>query len=166
MELKINPEFEAIIPPINSEEFKQLESNIISEGQLLSPIITWNGYIVDGHNRYKILKAHPEIEYKTFEKHFEDKFEALAWICKNQIGTRNLSDRYMKYLRGKQYEAEMKSIKFCGNQYVNADGTKVKESGLGYCNPDHKAHGTRTELAKRNGVPGKRMLFPPLFVTE
>ena len=50
--LKIDPEFEDVIPPISSEEFEQLEKNIVSEGALLSPIIIWNGYIVDGHNRY------------------------------------------------------------------------------------------------------------------
>ena len=102
--LNIDPEFKDVIPPISSEEFEQLENNIVAEGEILSPIIIWNGYIVDGHNRYKILQKHPEIKYRTFEKHFEDKFEAIAWICKNQIGTRNLSERYMKYLRGKQYE--------------------------------------------------------------
>lgn len=164
--LKIDPEFKDVIPPISSEEFEQLENNIVAEGEILSPIIIWNGYIVDGHNRYKILQKHPEIKYRTFEKHFEDKFEAIAWICKNQIGTRNLSERYMKYLRGKQYEAETKSVKFYGNQYVNADGTRtnfVKESGLGYSNPDHKAHGTRTELAQRNGVPESQIRYARQF---
>ena len=87
LELQINPEFEEVIPPAGHEEFKQLEENIVAEGELLMPIIIWNGYIIDGHSRYKILKKHPEIECKTFEKHFEDKYEAIAWICKNQIST-------------------------------------------------------------------------------
>lgn len=88
LELQINPEFEEVIPPAGHEEFKQLEENIVAEGELLMPIIIWNGYIIDGHRRYKILKKHPEIECKTFEKHFEDKYEAIAWICKNQISTK------------------------------------------------------------------------------
>ena len=164
--LKIDPEFENVIPPISSEEFEQLEENIVSEGMLLSPIVIWNDYIVDGHNRYKILRKHPEIECKTFEKHFEDRFEAIAWICRNQIGTRNLSERYMKYLRGKQYDAELKSIKFFGNQYVNADGTKIhsqEESGLGYNNPDQKTHGTRTWLAQREGIPESQIRYAQQF---
>ena len=147
-ELKINPEFEEIIPPISPDEFTQLEDNIVAEGELLMPIIIWKGFIIDGHSRYKILQKHPEIECKIIEKHFEDKYEAIAWICKNQIGSRNLSERYIRYLRGKQYEAEKKSCKFHGNQY-----TLAKESGLGKFCPDQKSHGTRTLIAQRNGVP-------------
>ena len=68
-ELKINPEFEEIIPPISPDEFKQLEDNIVAEGELLMPIIIWKGFIIDGHSRYKILQKHPEIECKIIEKH-------------------------------------------------------------------------------------------------
>ena len=157
-ELKINPEFEEIIPPISPDEFTQLEDNIVAEGELLMPIIIWKGFIIDGHSRYKILQKHPEIECKIIEKHFEDKYEAIAWICKNQIGGRNLSERYIKYLRGKQYEAEKKSCKFHGNQY-----TLAKESGLGYFNPDHNIHGTRTALAEKNGV-SESMIVQTFFL--
>ena len=97
--LKIDPEFEDVIPPISSEEFEQLEKNIVSEGALLSPIIIWNGYIVDGHNRYKILQKHPEIECKTFEKHFEDTpSEALALSLAEKL---KVDMEYMSELTGK-----------------------------------------------------------------
>ncbi len=46
--LKIDPEFSAQILPLSFEELQQLEQNIIAEGRLLNPIITWNGYILDG----------------------------------------------------------------------------------------------------------------------
>lgn len=48
--LKIDPEFSAQILPLSFEELQQLEQNIIAEGRLLNPIITWNGYILDGQN--------------------------------------------------------------------------------------------------------------------
>ena len=54
--LKIDPEFSAQILPLSFEELQQLEQNIIAEGRLLNPIITWNGYILDGHTRYHIVK--------------------------------------------------------------------------------------------------------------
>ena len=50
-QLKIDPEFQSKIPPLQFEEEQQLEQNIIAEGRLLNPIITWNGYILDGHTR-------------------------------------------------------------------------------------------------------------------
>ena len=57
-QLKIDPEFQSKIPPLQFEEEQQLEQNIIAEGRILNPIITWNGYILDGHTRYRILKKH------------------------------------------------------------------------------------------------------------
>ena len=46
--LKIDPEFQGKIPPLNFEEEQQLEQNILHEGRLLNPIIIWNGFILDG----------------------------------------------------------------------------------------------------------------------
>ena len=34
-----------------------------------------------------------------------NKYEALAWICKNQLGRRNLSPERKKFLLGKEYES-------------------------------------------------------------
>ncbi len=107
-ELIIDPEFAGQIPPLDPDEYEQLEENILKDGELLSPIVTWNGIIVDGHNRYKIIQDHPErnIQYKVREKDFPDRYSVLAWICKNQLGQRNLSDEQKRYLIGQQYEAE------------------------------------------------------------
>jgi hypothetical protein len=55
-QLKIDPEFQSKIPPLQFEEEQQLEQNIIAEGRLLNPIITWNGYILDGHTQFPLVK--------------------------------------------------------------------------------------------------------------
>ena len=104
-QLKIDPEFQSKIPPLQFEEEQQLEQNIIVEGRLLNPIITWNGYILDGHTRYRILKKHGFIKFEVEEIQFANKYEALAWICKNQLGRRNLSPERKKFLLGKEYES-------------------------------------------------------------
>ena len=103
--LKIDPEFSAQILPLSFEELQQLEQNIIAEGRLLNPIITWNGYILDGHTRYRILKKHGFIKFDVEEIQLANKYEALAWICKNQLGRRNLSPERKKFLLGKEYES-------------------------------------------------------------
>lgn len=97
-QLKIDPEFQSKIPPLQFEEEQQLEQNIIAEGRLLNPIITWNGYILDGHTRYRILKKHGFIKFEVEEIQLANKYEALAWICKNQLGRRNLSPERKKFL--------------------------------------------------------------------
>ena len=104
-QLKIDPEFQSKIPPLQFEEEQQLEQNIIAEGRLLNPIITWNGYILDGHTRYRILKKHGFIKFEVEEIQLANKYEALAWICKNQLGCRNLSPERKKFLLGKEYES-------------------------------------------------------------
>lgn len=104
--LKIDPEFQNQIPPLTDDEYKQLEENILKEGKLLSPLIVWNNTLVDGHNRYAILQKHPEIYFSTMPLPFESREEVLAWICKNQLGRRNLTPEQKYYLMGKQYEAE------------------------------------------------------------
>ncbi|MBS7059859.1 MAG: hypothetical protein KH119_11865 [Faecalibacterium prausnitzii] len=104
--LKIDPEFQNQIPPLTDDEYKQLEENILKEGKLLSPLIVWNNILVDGHNRYAILQKHPEIYFSTMPLPFESREEVLAWICKNQLGRRNLTPEQKYYLMGKQYEAE------------------------------------------------------------
>ena len=109
LHLAIDPEFASKIPPLREEELKQLEENILADGVVINPLIVWNGVIVDGHNRYRILQQYPEIQFSTYEKAFSNQYEAIAWICKNQLGRRNLTPEQRKYLIGKQYEAEKQS---------------------------------------------------------
>ena len=104
--LKIDPEFQGKIPPLTFEELNQLEANILRDGRIINPIIVWEGLIVDGHNRFTIAKKHPEIPFAVHEKEFANRYEAIIWICKNQLGRRNLTPEQKKYLIGKQYEAE------------------------------------------------------------
>lgn len=108
LELKIDPEFKGKIPPLTTEEYTQLEENILKAGEIFNPIIVWNGYIVDGHNRYNIYRENlgKIAEPKVKEMYFADKWDAIAWMCKNQIGQRNLTPEQKEYLIGKQYEAE------------------------------------------------------------
>ncbi len=86
-----------------------MEENILADGVVINPLIVWNGVIVDGHNRYRILQQHPEIQFTTYEKAFSDRYEAIAWICRNQLGRRNLTPQQFKYLMGQQYGAEKAS---------------------------------------------------------
>ena len=146
--LKIDPEFQNQIPPLTDDEYKQLEENILKEGKLLSPLIVWNNTLVDGHNRYAILQKHPEICFSTMPLRFENREEAIAWICRNQLGRRNLSPEQKRYLLGKQYEAEKKAAKiFRGNQY-----TLAKKSGGAHDDNHHSGKKTCDRIAEENGV--------------
>lgn len=145
--LKVDPEFQGKIPPLTFEELEQLEKNIVNDGKVINPIVVWNGLIVDGHNRYAILQKHPDIPYTVHEKEFADRFEAIIWICKNQLGRRNLSPEQKNYLIGKQYEAEKHTSNFHGNQY-----TLAEQNGDYHFDNHHLSNATCERIANENNI--------------
>lgn len=102
--LKIDPQYENLIPPLSVEEYKYLESNIKQDG-CREPLCVWENTIIDGHNRYKICTAN-NIPFNIQEIEFNSKEDAITWICSNQLGRRNISIDTKRYLIGKRYEAE------------------------------------------------------------
>lgn len=48
-------------------------------------------------------------EYWRDYKRDNNRYEALSWICKNQLGRRNLTPQQKKYLIGERYDAEKKA---------------------------------------------------------
>jgi len=87
--LKIDPILKDLIPPLQPDEYKVLEESK-AEG-CRDKIVTWRGYIVDGHNRYDICTRYG-IEYETDERFFEDIEAVKVWMIDNQKGRRNLTD--------------------------------------------------------------------------
>jgi hypothetical protein len=108
MELKIKEEFKKLISPLTPDEYKQLETNCIEEG-IRDAIITWNGYIIDGHNRYKIAQDW-QLSYKTISKNFNNEFYVVEWMLDNQLGRRNITPEQKDYLIGKKYENEKQKV--------------------------------------------------------
>ena len=153
--LKIDPEFQSQIPPLTDDEFKQLEENILKEGKLISPLIVWNNTLVDGHNRYAILQKHPEIYFSTMPLPFESREEVLAWICKNQLGRRNLTPEQKKFLIGKQYCVEHRKPAGNGNNQHTAAAKKTAPEELCQINtipPTSAEASIRKQIAERNNV--------------
>lgn len=122
MELRVDPLFRDKIRPLSGEEFKQLEENIVADGEVREPIVVWQGVIVDGHHRWQIIQKHPMIPYKVKEMDFADKYAAIVWMCRNQVGRRNLTDDQKMALIGEAYAAQKKTQGaadgFRGNQYA------------------------------------------------
>ena len=153
--LKIDPEFQNQIPPLTDDEYKQLEENILKEGKLISPLIVWNNILVDGHNRYAILQKHPEIYFSTMPLPFENREEVLAWICKNQLGRRNLTPEQKKFLIGKQYSVEHRKPGGNGNnQYTATTQEAVQEElcQIDTIPPTSAEASIRKQIAERNNV--------------
>ena len=57
--LIIDPEFKAQIPPLTEDERKQLEENILADGEILSPILVWNDTTHPCLERHHCGRAQP-----------------------------------------------------------------------------------------------------------
>ena len=158
--LKTDPEFQRKIPPLTFEELNQLEANILRDGRILNPIIVWEGLIVDGHNRYTIAKKHPEIPFTIHEKEFASRYEAIIWICKNQLGRRNLTPEQKKYLIGKQYEAEKMKLGGDHGNSCSSNGTFSPNSQNGDLG---NSRTTCKKIAAENGISKNTVLRAEQF---
>lgn len=109
--IKIDKEFQSIIPSMTDDEFRALEDNIVKEG-CRDPLVCWKteggeSILIGGHNRYQICKKH-DIAYSVVQKHFTSRAEVINWIIDDQIGRRNLTQEQKTYLIGKKYLEEKK----------------------------------------------------------
>ena len=141
--ITIDEEFESTCIPLTVEEFDMLEENILTDGEVTNPLIVWNNTLIDGHHRRKIILEHPEIPFYVKEFSFSDRYEAISWICKNQMGRRNMTPEQLTYLIGKRYEAEKKSVGSPG---------KYDETKLGQFDPIREFSRTSERIARDYGI--------------
>lgn len=140
LQLTINPEFESLIPPLTKEEFEQLEKNILAEG-IRESLVTWNGFIIDGHNRFRIAEKHG-LEYDVKEKEFASDDEAKVWMIDNQKGRRNLTD-------GWKFELAIKKKEFLREQ--GKENQIRKPANFVLSDSDKTKHNTRDIIADELG---------------
>lgn len=87
-ELKIKQEFKDLIPPLADHEKEGLEEDIKHYG-CYCPIVTWQGYIIDGHHRYEICMKH-KLSFRVEEREFDKQNDVEIFIIENQFNRRNL----------------------------------------------------------------------------
>ena len=154
----IREDFKKLIPALTAEEFKQLEANILSEG-IRDPLVVWNGYLVDGHNRYTIANQHG-LEYKTVSKEFKDGNAVKIWMIDNQNGRRNLTDGWKYKLQQIKKEILLEKGKEKQLQTLK-QGTDIPV--LSTIDKTEK-HNTRQEVAKAlNWSTGKVAMADVVF---
>ena len=145
--MKIKEEFKNLIPALSVEEFKQLEENCLAEG-IRDAIITWHGYIIDGHNRYEIATKN-ELQYESIEKSFDSEDDVKEWMIHNQFGRRNLSNFQRSVLalelESVFSERAKENLKASGENF--GKGTQISANPI-----EIKPIETRKELAKLANV--------------
>jgi N6-adenosine-specific RNA methylase IME4 len=134
--MKIKEEFKNLIPALSVEEFKQLEENCLAEG-IRDAIITWHGYIIDGHNRYEIATKH-ELKYESIEKSFDSEDDVKEWMIHNQFGRRNLSN----------YQRSVLALELESVFSARAKEQQGKRTDICQMSDKSKSIDTKKELAK------------------
>ena len=124
MTIKTDPIFQNAISPLTEAEYSQLRDNILADGEVYEPIIIWNGTVIDGHNRWRIIQEHWDVlkdKYHTKEMDFPDRWAAFDWMYRKQLGRRNLTEEQRAYMIGKMYDARKHGV---GGQAGNSNATK------------------------------------------
>ena len=157
--MQIKDEFKKLIPALSVEEFKQLEQNCLAEG-IREKIITWNGFIIDGHNRFEIATKH-KLNFETESKEFDSEVDAKIWMVNNQFGRRNLQDfvkgELMKTLEELEKQKGQEKLKEIGKLYGEGH-SKDKQEPLSII--DKPSHNTQKIVADKLGwSTGKKAQF-------
>jgi len=86
LNIKVNPDFEALLPPLSTEEFDALKLDIKQNGVVAPILVDEGGTILDGHNRFRIDKNAP---HKVIAGLSDE--EKQAFVIRSNFARRNLS---------------------------------------------------------------------------
>ena len=145
MEITIDSEFKALIPPLAADELRQLEDNILRDG-CRDPLVLWKGILIDGHNRHEICTRHG-LPFETVEMVFDDREAAELWMIGNQMGRRNIENIDKVPLL--ERKREILAVQANDRQKGGQGGVLLKEN-LPKANEQ-----TRDAVAAEIGVSGK-----------
>lgn len=140
-QIAIDPEFQALIPPLSLEERCQLEANIVADG-CRDPLVVWGDILVDGHNRYEIC-TRLGLLFDTVQMEFADREDVIVWMVDNQRGRRNLNDFQRTELQLKKKSAIAAKAK--ANQQGGQGGVLLSQNSA-------EPMDTRLEIAKAAAV--------------
>jgi len=150
VDITIDKEFAAMIPPLSAEERQQLEENIVEHGGARDPLVVWNEknatILLDGHNRYEICTRH-ELPFDIHEMKLKGRDEAADWMDRNQLGRRNLHPDAFTLLLGRRYNRAKKAV-------PNPEGAGGKSGKIVGGQNVHQQK-TADKLAKEHGVDEK-----------
>jgi hypothetical protein len=159
MNIKIDPEFRDLIPPLSEVELEQLHINISNRG-CLTPLVVWKeeGILLDGHNRYAFCKK-CDYDYDVKELKFASREQAKIWVIENQLGRRNISPKLTAIMRGRLYISRKQALsnpKGIGGKSKKIDGSQNDTQQI--------ERRTRDRIAQQTGVSPATIMRDAEFV--
>ncbi|MCW4046637.1 MAG: ParB N-terminal domain-containing protein [Candidatus Bathyarchaeota archaeon] len=150
MSLRVNPEYEKLLPKMSTEEFEELKTSIKREGQHYPIVANEDLEVLDGHHRFRAcveLGIEPDFEVRKFE----DKLLEKKFVIETNLRRRHLTNFQLVELAVPLLEIEKALAK-----KRQAEGGKAgRDLQLGLTPDDAKpvSKGKATEIvAKKAGV--------------
>ncbi len=89
-EIRINPAYARLVPPLSPEEIKSLNQSIKEIGLLVPIVVNQRGTILDGHHRYRACQE-LGIEAKTIVRESNDNLDEELFVIKSNLIRRQLN---------------------------------------------------------------------------
>lgn len=164
--IQIDEELEDLLPKLSEDDSNSLAQSLLDNGfdQKFGRIKVWfpenndgTGYIVDGHNRYKICSKNGiELSDYCFEPvFFDSKEDVIKWMLENQLARRNLQTIQRiaiaeKYRPIFEKQAKERQSEYHGNQYDKK--REVPQNFVEVQNRKKQDNETNAKLAKMADV--------------
>ena len=150
MSLRVNSEYEKLLPKMTAEEFEALKTSIREEGQHYAIIVNEDLEVLDGHHRFRActeLDVEPDFEVRKFDdKLLEKKFVIEANLRRRHLSNFQLVELGVPLLEIEKQLAKKRQIE---------GGKTGRNLQLGFAPDDAKPilKGKATEaVAKKVGV--------------
>lgn len=150
MSLRLNPEYEKLLPKMSEEEFAELKASIQAEGQHYAIIVNEDLEVLDGHHRYRAcveLGIEPDFEVRKFDdKLIEKKFVIEANLRRRHLNNFQLVELAVPLLEIEKALAKKRQSKGGKNGQETSTGLEPDDTESEY-------KGKATEIvAKKAGV--------------
>jgi ParB-like chromosome segregation protein Spo0J len=147
MSLRLNPEYDKLLPTMTDDEFSELKASIQNEGQHYPIIVNENLEVLDGHHRYRAcmeLRIEPDFEVRKFE----DKLHEKKFVIEANLRRRHLNNFQLVELAVPLLEIE----KALAKKRQSKDGANL-QLGLAPDDAESELKAKTTEtIAKKAGV--------------
>lgn len=102
--LRVHPDLQVLVAPYSEKAHTELKEKLLHQGHS-TPIRAWDNTILVDYEVFEICKAH-DIPITISRIRLGSMEEAVAWICKNQLLRKDISEKMRHYLIGKRFLAE------------------------------------------------------------
>jgi ParB-like chromosome segregation protein Spo0J len=150
MSLRLNPEYDKLLPKMNEEEFAELRASIKTEGQHYPIIVNEDLEVLDGHHRFRActeLGIEPDFEVRKFD----DKLLEKKFVIEANLRRRHLNNFQLVELAIPLLEIE----KALAKKRQSKGGKNGRDMQLGLASddaePEPKTKATEV-VAKKAGV--------------